>query len=105
MVDRLSDFTVPYQHALEPEAGQRNVALYLAGLLSHLHRKNAEQIAALVDVERLVMQAFIGTALWDHRPLIAVLDVHFISSSSVEPEPAYRGAGDTKHVQNSGAGD
>jgi SRSO17 transposase len=73
MVDRLSDFTVPYQHALEPEAGQRNVALYLAGLLSHLHRKNAEQIAALVDVERLVMQAFIGTALWDHRPLIAVL--------------------------------
>jgi len=73
MVDRLSDFTVPYQHALEPEAGQRNVALYLAGLLSHLHRKNAEQIAALVDVERLVMQAFIDTALWDHRPLIAVL--------------------------------
>src|SRR5947209_2108591 len=73
MVDRLSDFTVPYQHALEPEAGQRNVHLYLAGLLSHLDRKNAEQIAALVDVERLVMQAFIGTAPWDHRPLIAVL--------------------------------
>jgi len=80
MVDRLSDFTVPYQHALEPEAGQRNVALYLAGLLAHLHRKNAEQIAALVDVERLVMQAFIGTALWDHRPLIAVLVERFVSS-------------------------
>jgi len=73
MVDRLSDVAVPYQHALETEAGQRNVALYLAGLLSHVNRKNAEQIAALVDVERLVMQAFIGTALWDHRPLIAVL--------------------------------
>jgi SRSO17 transposase len=73
MVDRLRDFVVPYQHALETAAGQRNVHLYLAGLLSHLDRKNAEQIAALVDVERLVMQAFIGTAPWDHRPLIAVL--------------------------------
>jgi SRSO17 transposase len=73
MVDRLSDFALPYQHALGTAAGQRNGALYLAGLLSQVHRKNAEQIAALVDVERLVMQAFIGTALWDHRPLIAVL--------------------------------
>ena len=44
-----------------------------AGLLSHLHRKNAEKIAALVDVERLVIQDFIGTAPWDHRPLITVL--------------------------------
>ena len=73
MVDRLRDFAVPYQHALEPGASQRNVPLYLAGLLAHLDRKNAEQIAALVDVERLVMQAFIGTAPWDHRPLVAVL--------------------------------
>jgi SRSO17 transposase len=73
MVDRLRDFVAPYQHALETEAGQRHVHLYLAGLLSHLDRKNAEKIAALVDVERLVMQAFIGTAPWDHRPLIKVL--------------------------------
>src|SRR5262249_24740085 len=73
MVDRLCDFVLPYQHALETEAGKRNMHLYLAGLLSHLDRKNAESIAALVDVERLVMQAFIGTAPWDHRPLIQVL--------------------------------
>ncbi len=73
MVDRLCAFVVPYQHALETEAGQRNVPLYLAGLLSHLDRKNAETIAALVDVERLVMQDFIGTAPWDHRPLVKVL--------------------------------
>src|SRR5262245_29503790 len=45
----------------------------LVGLLSHLDRKNAEKIAAFVDVERLVIQAFIGTAPWDHRPLIKVL--------------------------------
>ncbi len=73
MVDHLCDFVVPYQHALETEAGQRNVYLYLAGLLSHLPRKNAEDIATLVDVERLVMQDFIGTAPWDHRPLVQVL--------------------------------
>jgi SRSO17 transposase len=73
MVDRLRDFAVPYQQALETEAGKRNVHLYLQGLLSHLAGKNAEDIATLVDVERQVMQAFIGTASWDHRPLIEVL--------------------------------
>ena len=72
MIERLRAFAVPYQHALETEAGQRNVFLSLQGLLSHLPRKNAEDIAALVDVERLVLQAFIGTAPWDHRPLITV---------------------------------
>ncbi len=73
MVDRLREFVVPYQHALETEAGQRNVHLYLQGLLSHLPRKNAEQIATLVDVERLVMQEFIGTAPWNYQPLVTVL--------------------------------
>jgi SRSO17 transposase len=73
MVERLRDFVVPYQHVLETEAGQRNVHLYLQGLLSHLLRKNAEDIATLVDVERLVLQEFIGTAPWDHRLLITVL--------------------------------
>jgi len=73
MVERLRAFVVPYQHALETEAGKRNVHLYLQGLLSHVPRKNAETIAALVDVERLVLQEFIGTASWDHRPLVHVL--------------------------------
>jgi SRSO17 transposase len=73
IVDRLRAFMVPYQQALETEAGQRNVHRYLQGLLSHLPRKNAEDIAALVHVERLVIQDFIGTASWDHRPLIQVL--------------------------------
>src|SRR5215510_5920409 len=73
MVDHLRDFVVPYQHALETEAGKRNVYLYLIGLLSHLPCKNAEDIATFVDVERLVMQDFIGPAPWDHRPLVQVL--------------------------------
>jgi len=73
MVDRLGEFVVPYQHALETEAGQHPLHLYLQGLLSHLQRKNAEDIAAWVDVERQVIQDFIGTAPWDHRPLVNVL--------------------------------
>src|SRR5919204_5019547 len=62
MVERLRDFAAPYQHVLETEASQRNVHHYLQGLLSHLPRKNTEDIATLVDVERLVLQEFIGTA-------------------------------------------
>ena len=73
MVDRLGDFVVPYQHALETEVGQSNVQLYLEGLLSHVGRKNAEEIATFVHVERQVLQDFIGTAPWDHRPLVKVL--------------------------------
>jgi SRSO17 transposase len=73
MVNRLDDLVVPYQHALEAEASGRHVHLYLQGLLSHVERKNAEEIAALVDVERQVLQDFIGTASWDHRPLIQMM--------------------------------
>src|SRR5919206_82264 len=73
MVERLAEFVVPYQHVLETEASQRNVHLYLQGLLSHLPGKNAEDIATFVDVERQVIQDFIGTVPWDHRPLVAVL--------------------------------
>jgi SRSO17 transposase len=73
MVDRLRDFVVPYQHVLATKASQHNVHLYLAGLLSHLPHKNAEAIVTLVDVERLVIQDFLGTAPWDHRPLVRVL--------------------------------
>ena len=69
MVDHLGAFVVPYQQALEAEAGQPHVHRYLAGLLSHLNRKKAEMTATFVDVERQVIQDFIGTAPWDHRPL------------------------------------
>ena len=73
MVERLRDFVVPYQRALETAAGRRNVYLYLQGLLSPLPRKNAEEIATFVDVERLVLQEFIGTAPWHYQPLVTVL--------------------------------
>ena len=73
IIDRLAEFVVPYQQALETEAAQRNLHRSLQGWLSHLPRKNAEDIATFVDIERQVLQAFIGTAPWDHRPLIEVV--------------------------------
>src|SRR5215468_755627 len=73
MLDRLCAFVVPYQHALETETGQRNLHLYLQGLLSHLPGKNAEDIATFVDVERQIIQDFIGTIPWTHHPLLTVL--------------------------------
>jgi hypothetical protein len=62
MVERLGHVVVPYQHALETEVGQRHLPRYLESLLSHLGRKNAEEIATCVHVERQVIQDCIGTA-------------------------------------------
>jgi SRSO17 transposase len=73
MMDRLGEFVVPYQQAIEAEVGTHLMPLYLQGLLSHLPGKNAEDIATFVDVERQIIQDFIGTTWWDHRPLITVL--------------------------------
>ncbi len=73
MVDRLGEFVMPSQRALETEADPHSMPLSLQGLLSHVPRKHAEDIAAWVDVERQVMQDFIGIAPWDHPPLIGVL--------------------------------
>jgi len=85
LIDRLGEFIVPYQQALETEASQRNLHLYLQGLLSHLPGKNAEDIATFVDVERQVIQDFIGTVPWDHRPLITVLVGH-VADQLGEPD-------------------
>jgi hypothetical protein len=38
MVERLGEFVIPYQDALEPETGQHHLHLYLQGLLSLLPR-------------------------------------------------------------------
>src|SRR4029434_6891140 len=73
MVDRLGEFIVPYQQALETEADQHPMHLYLQGLLSYLPRKNAEDIETFVEVERQVIADFIGTAPWEHTHLVAVL--------------------------------
>jgi SRSO17 transposase len=84
MVDRLAEFVIPYQQALEAAAAHP-LHLYLQGLLSQLERKNAEKIATFVDVERQVIQDFIGTVPWDHRPLVTVL-VRQVAEQLGEPD-------------------
>jgi SRSO17 transposase len=73
MVERLGAFVVPYRQVPETAADPHPMHLYLQGRLSHVARKNAEAIAAFVNVERQIIQDFIGTAPWDHRPLLTVL--------------------------------
>src|SRR6266446_3592645 len=85
MVDRLGEFVVPYQQALESEANHLPMHLYLQGLLSHLPRKNAEDIATFVEVERQVIQDFIGTVPWDYRPVVTVLVGH-VADQLGEPD-------------------
>ena len=76
MVDRLGECGMPSQQALESEADPHAMHLSLQGLLSHVPRKHAEAIAAWIDVERQVIQDFLGIAPWDSRPLIGVLVGH-----------------------------
>ena len=85
MVERLGQFVVPYQQALETKADQHPMHLYLQGLLSHVDRKNAEDIVTFVDVERQIIQDFVGTVSWDHRPLVTVL-VGQVAARWGEPE-------------------
>jgi hypothetical protein len=73
MGDRLCACAAPYQQCLQTEAAQRHMQLDRAGLLSHLDRTNAEEIAAWVEVDRLVSQACLGTAPWAPRPLSPVV--------------------------------
>src|SRR5215470_5164832 len=73
MVERLGECVVPDRQALETAADPHPMHLYLQGLLSHVDRKNAEAIAAFVEVERQVLQDCIGTAPWDYRPLLTVV--------------------------------
>jgi hypothetical protein len=72
-VDRRRDVVVPSHHVLATAAGKRPVHLDLEGVLSHGPRQHADESAALVAVARLVLPDGMGTAPWDHRPLVQVL--------------------------------
>lgn len=73
MEERLRRFVEPFVENWGPQARREHAGKYVAGLLSDLKRKNVESIAYRHDEDRRNLQHFIGTAEWDHRPLVQTL--------------------------------
>jgi len=70
MMERLVKFAGTYVQRLCRPEQREHAQTYLQGLLSDLQKKNAEAIAYRHDEERQGLQTFIGTAPWDHQPLL-----------------------------------
>jgi SRSO17 transposase len=72
--DRLEVFAQPFAAPLPSPESRTHSQTYLAGLLSDVERKNAGSIAYRHDLDRRVIQRFIGEVARDHEPLIDELD-------------------------------
>jgi len=70
IVTGFHDFIQPYLQFFGRSEVRNNATFFLLGLLSDLPRKTAEPIAYLHGLNRQVIQRFIGTGIWDDRPLI-----------------------------------
>lgn len=70
---RLAAFAEPFADLLIQEAQRQHAQDYVSGLLSDLERKNVESIAYRHDQDRKNLQHFIGSAVWDHQPLLMEL--------------------------------
>lgn len=73
LLERLDLFIGPFAAMLTEPEQQQHAAEYVIGLLSKLEHKTAEGIAYLHDQERQGLQKFIGSAPWDHQPLLTLL--------------------------------
>lgn len=67
---RLTGFLSPFTICLEQESQRLHAEEFCQGLLSNVKRKNVESIAYEHDQDRRNLQHFIGTAKWDHAPMI-----------------------------------
>ena len=73
VLKRLREFAEPFVVLLKRREPKEHAQVYLAGLLSDLERKNTESIAYRHDLDRENLQRFIGSAPWDHQPLLKEL--------------------------------
>jgi SRSO17 transposase len=73
MLKRLEQFAEPFIASLGRREPKQNARIYISGLLSDLERKNVESIAYRHDLDRRALQRFIGSAPWDHQPLLKEL--------------------------------
>lgn len=85
MIERLDQFSAQYVGHLCRKEQRIHAALYLGGLMSDLERKNIESIAYRSGEDRHGLQHFIGSASWDHEPLIETL-VGEVAAEIGEPE-------------------
>ena len=68
VIDRLEEFAAPFAASFPSPESRSHTRTYLAGLLSDVERKNAESIAYRYDLDRQVIQRFLGEVDWDHTP-------------------------------------
>ena len=73
VMSRLESFAQPFVSSLPSPESRAHSRTYLAGLLSDVERKNAESIAYRYDLDRQIIQRFVGEVDWDHDPLIGEL--------------------------------
>lgn len=73
MINRLDRFSAQYVSRLCRKEQRIHAELYLGGLMSDLDRKNIESIAYRSGEDRHGLQHFIGSASWDHEPLIGTM--------------------------------
>src|SRR6266702_3062757 len=70
IIGRLEKFAEPFLASLPSRESQGHGRTYVCGLLSDVQRKNTESIAYRHDLDRQVLQRFIGYMCWDHEPLM-----------------------------------
>jgi SRSO17 transposase len=70
VTERLAAFVEPFAESLATREQREYACDYVVGLSSHLERKNVESIAYYHEQDRQALQRFIGSAAWDHRPLL-----------------------------------
>lgn len=70
MRTRLERFAAPFVASLPSPESRAHGRTYVAGLLSDVERKNTESIAYRHDLDRQVLQRFVGYMPWDHQPLL-----------------------------------
>jgi SRSO17 transposase len=73
LLGRLETFVTPFAASLDQPEQRHHAAQSMTGLLSKLPRKSGETIAYLHDCQRQGLQNFVGSAPWDHKPLLATL--------------------------------
>src|ERR1700730_4318478 len=70
IIGRLERFAEPFFLSLPSRESQGHGRTYVCGLLSDVQRKNTESIAYRHDLDRQVLQRFIGYMPWQHDPAL-----------------------------------